>query len=445
MIQSYEMIAELHSHTSILRISPEVDVPITPRVRRLVDTAAFRRLARISQLGLVALVYPGATHSRFEHSLGVYRNAIDFLKQLAHDPLAPRVFSDRDAALFVVAGLLHDIGHWPYCHTIEDIKLVHLPKHEILAERLLRHRELAHLLRTDWDLDPEDIAQFLKPGHTPNVSDSQSILRSMLSGPIDIDKLDYLERDSLHAGVPYGRNFDRNRLVHSLCVDTLRHRLAISEKGKTAAEMMVFARYVMFSEVYWHHAVRSATAMLQRAVFELRDNEDLATAWADMDDATMQESLLEASRGKSFEPCVLGLFGLRRNLFKRIAQFDNLSDPDLHRSLARRPYHEIVAIARELSRRLQPSIDIPIGENDLLIDTPPIGLEVQFDLQVRMRDGSFRPLSDLSPVVQSLATRQFDELVKRVRVFVAPNLREAFRKVDVRPVLRELTGNDLLQ
>lgn len=441
MIQSSEMIPELHSHASILRISPEVDVPITPRVRRIVDTAAFRRLARISQLGLVSLVYPGATHTRFEHSLGVYRNAIDFLKQLAHDPKAPHVFSDRDAALFVVAGLLHDVGHWPYCHAIEDIKLVHLPKHEILAERLLCHRELAALLRTDWDLEPEDVARFLHPGAGNTASESHSILRSMLSGPIDIDKLDYLERDSLHAGVPYGRNFDRNRLVHSLCVDTDRNRLAISEKGKTAAEMMVFARYVMFSEVYWHHAVRSATAMLQRAVFELRDHEELATAWSDMDEATMQESLLDSSRGKPFEACVLGLFGARRSLFKRIAQFDNLSDPELHRTLAKRPYQEIVAIARELSREIQPSVDLPIRENDLLIDTPPKALEVQFDLQVRLRDGSFRPLSELSPVVQSLATRQFDELVKRVRVFVAPHLREAFRKVDVRPILARLTAD----
>lgn len=440
MLQSEVMIPELHSHASILRISPEVDVPVTPRVRRLIDTAAFRRLARISQLGLVSLVYPGATHSRFEHSLGVYRNAVDFLKQLAHDPEAPRVFSDRDAALFVVSGLLHDIGHWPYCHAIEDIKLVHLPKHEVLAERMLQHRELAHLLRTDWDLDPDDVAAFLHPDPLHVASDSRSILRSMLSGPIDIDKLDYLERDSLHAGVPYGRNFDRNRLVHSLCVDTARHRLAISEKGKTAAEMMVFARYVMFSEVYWHHAVRSGTAMLQRAVYELREQEDLANAWADMDEATMQESLLEVSRGKPFEPCVLGLFGLRRNLYKRIAQFDNLSDPELHRSLARRPYPEIVSIARELTRMVQPLVELPIRENDLLIDTPPVKLEVQFDLQVRLRDGGFLPLSELSPVVQSLATQQFDALVKRVRVFVAPHLREAFRKIDVRPALHQLTN-----
>src|SRR5690606_8046312 len=94
------------------------------------------------------------------------------------------------------------------------------------------------------------------------------LIRSILSGPIDIDKLDYLERDSLHAGVPYGRNLDKNRLISSLVLNESGDGLAISTKGKTAAELMVFARYVMFSEVYWHHAVRGATAMFTRAFYE---------------------------------------------------------------------------------------------------------------------------------------------------------------------------------
>ena len=89
---------------------------------------------------------------------------------------------------------------------------------------------------------------------------------------------------------------------------------------------------------------------------------------------------------------------------------------------------------------VQPLVELPIRENDLLIDTPPVKLEVQFDLQVRLRDGGFLPLSELSPVVQSLATQQFDAIVKRVRVFVAPHLREAFRKIDVRPALHQLTN-----
>src|SRR6185295_2882253 len=101
------------------------------------------------------------------------------------------------------------------------------------------------------------------------------LLASILSGPIDIDKMDYLARDSLHAGVPYGRNFDQGRLIGSLCVNQQGDGLAITDKGKTAAEMMVFARYVMFSEVYWHHGVRAATAMLQRAFFLLHGMLDL--------------------------------------------------------------------------------------------------------------------------------------------------------------------------
>jgi uncharacterized protein len=431
------MIPEVQPTTSIIRISPEVDVPITPRIRRLIDTAAFRRLARISQLGLVAWVYPGATHSRFEHSLGVYRNAIDFLKQLASDPHTPVVFGDRDASLFVVASLLHDIGHWPFCHAIEDLRLVDFPKHELLAERLLQHREVAACLRSDWELEPDEVAQFLNPKPNTPPSSMHSILRSMLSGPIDVDKLDYLERDSLHAGVPYGRNFDRHRLVHSLCVDTHRQRLAITDKGRTAAEMMVFARYVMFSEVYWHHAVRSATAMLQRAVFELRDEIDLVSAWLDMDEATMKESLVEHSRGKAWERCVSGLFGMRRALYKRVAQFDRLVEPDLHRALARRPYPEIASIAERFSAAVSQRLGRTVHKNDILIDAPPVKLEVQFDLRVRQRDQTYRDLGELSPVVQSLATQQFDDLVKRVRVFVAPELRDAVRRLDLPSLLRD--------
>lgn len=431
------MLPEIQSAVSIIRISPEIDVPLTPRVRRLIDTAAFRRLSRISQLGLVGLVYPGANHSRFEHSLGVYRNAIDFLKQLASDPQTPIVFGDRDAAIFVVAALLHDIGHWPYCHAIEDMRLAGLPRHEVLAERLLHHREIAQLLQSDWDLAPEDIAQFVHPHPSATPSSMQSILRSMLSGPIDVDKLDYLERDSLHAGVPYGRNFDRHRLVHSLCIDPERNRLAITDKGRTAAEMMVFARYVMFSEVYWHHAVRSATAMLQRAVYELREQSDLVHAWLDMDEATMRESLVENARGKAWEPCVFGLFGLRRSLYKRVAQFDRLTEPDLHRALARRPYAEIVAISERLSTLLSSHLSSPIHKHAVLIDTPPMKLEVQFDLRVRQRDHRFRQLGEVSPVVQSLATEQFDDLVKRVRIFVAPEWRDAVRRLDLPNLLRQ--------
>src|SRR5207253_10693863 len=119
-------------------------------------------------------------------------------------------------------------------------------------------------------------------------------LASILSGPFDVDKMDYLGRDSLHAGVPYGRNFDQGRLIGSLCLNSAGDGLAITEKGKTATEMMVFARYVMFSEVYWHHGVRAATAMLQRAFYLLHGMLDLDALFR-MTEGPMIAALVQAA------------------------------------------------------------------------------------------------------------------------------------------------------
>jgi HD superfamily phosphohydrolase len=432
------MIPELQPTSSVIRISPEIDVPITPRVRRLIDTAPFRRLAGVTQLGLVSLVYPGAIHSRFEHSLGVYRNAIDVLKQLANDPKQPVLFGDSDASLMIVSALLHDLGHWPFCHLIEDLGLLGSPRHELLAQRLLAHSELAGLLKSDWDLDPEAIGEFLDPQQGRSIDPLHSILRSILSGPIDIDKLDYLERDSVHAGVPYGRNFDRHRLVSSMCIDAERNRIALSEKGRTAAEMMVFARYIMFSEVYWHHAVRSATAMLQRSVFELRSRSELVESWLNMDDTSFKASVLTHSKGAPSESCASGIFGPSRMLYKRIAQFDRFCEPELHRTIASKPYAELLELSSRLADLLSNSTRSNVGMHDVLIDAPPVECEVQFDLRIRQKSGQYLELIEVSPVVQALATRQFDAMVKRVRVFVHPRLRDSLKKANIPGLLREI-------
>ncbi len=258
-------IPEIHGldrRCHLIRIPQECDVPLTPRVQQIIDTPEFRRLGRISQLGLVSLVYPAAHHTRFEHSLGVYRFALLYLKQLSYDDRFAAVVTPADAEQFIAAALLHDLGHWPFCHPIEDMRLAGVPHHELFANSFLLESEIADALRSDWGIAPREIVALLseKPRDV-----NRDCSASMLSGPIDVDKMDYLERDSLHAGVPYGRNFDQQRLIGSLCVNEAGDGLAISEKGRTAAEMMVFARYVMFSEVYWHHAVRCATAMLQRS------------------------------------------------------------------------------------------------------------------------------------------------------------------------------------
>jgi len=414
-----------------IRIPSELDVPVTPRVKSILDSSAMRRLSRISQLGLVSQVYPGATHSRLEHSLGVYRLAVQVLAQISRSADFAGALDDESAKLFLIAALVHDVGHWPYCHPLEDMRLDWIPRHEQLAKELICDEELGKIIRDEWQVEPEQVAEFL----APETSSKPSLLRSLLNGPIDVDKMDYLQRDSLHAGVPYGRNFDVGRLINSLCAGP-DGRIAITEKGKTAAEMMVFARYVMFSEVYWHHAVRCATAMLQRIVYEIfRSEPGVASRlsepshWLMQSEAEFANEILEKTANRApLHSLAAGLFGRQRRLYKRLAQFNFTENSAVHSALARRPYINLVTCAERLSERLSCFSLRRLEPTDVLIDAPPVKLEVQFQLDVRQRNATaevgsdrFFQLGNLSPVVSSLATNQFDNFVKRVRVFVCPD------------------------
>lgn len=244
----------------------------------------------------------------------------------------------------------------------------------------------------------------------------------MLSGPIDVDKIDYLMRDSLHAGVPYGRNFDQPRLIQSLCLNEMGDGLAITDKGKTAAELMVFARYVMFSEVYWHHAVRSATAMLQRAFFLLHRRVDVDALFR-MTESAMIDALFAAAGASPAADLLGGIFGTWRRLYKRVAQYSLFQQPDLYHRLARRPYPWLVRCAEHLAGVASTALSKVVAAHELLIDAPPQGLEVEFNVEVYFsKEKIYRHLGDVSPVVKTLAQQQFDDYVKRVRLFAHPRI-----------------------
>lgn len=412
-------IQQLDARRQLIRIPHELDVPLTPRVRQVIDTMEFRRLTRISQLGLVSLVYPAAHHTRFEHALGVYRMALLYLKRLAYDERFREAVTPHNAQVFIAAALLHDLGHWPFCHPVEDLQLPGVPDHELFANSFLLEGEISDALRDDWGIQPREVVALLseKPRNV-----GMQILQSMLTGPIDVDKMDYLYRDSLHAGVPYGQHFDQQRLIGSLCLNEAGNGLAITDKGRTAAEMMVFARYVMFSEVYWHHAVRSATAMLQRAFFLLHADLDLDSLFR-LAEQEMIDRLRQLAAGSPAVELLDGLFGSTRQLYKRAAQYSYFQHGEIYERLARRPYPWLAACSevfaniasRELGRRVAP--------HEVLLDAPPIQLEVEFDIEVYYpKEECYRPLGDVSPVVQTLARKQFDDYVKRVRLFVHPQL-----------------------
>lgn len=479
-------IVGLDARSSLVRIPPELDVPLTPRVRRLVDSRVFRRLSRVSQLGFVRLVYPGATHTRFEHSLGVYRVALLILKRLAHDERFATLVRPEEAEILILAALLHDVGHFPFCHLLEDLKLPGLIPHEEAAASYLLG-ELAPTIRADWNVDPADVCAVLSkrpPRRRPDDSDAEfsrrstvfRLLASVLSGPIDVDKTDYLLRDSCAAGVPYGKNYDVERLIGSVCLNERGDGIAISTKGKTAAELMVFARYVMFSEVYWHHASRSATVMFQRAVdliaqdvptkrliadFRRLSDAEIAAYLLRLTQPSGSSSFTDAAESANFAEIpsfpvdaslndvvfndftdsndetaplspadarrrdarrlLLGLFGPERRLFKRVLQFSVTEEPALYPRLAGRPYSEL----REISERFAIALGVP---GRLLVDAPPADKEVEFKIDVFYPDENvYRPLATVSPVVRALAQEQFDDYVKRVRVFAAPEVASTLR------------------
>lgn len=433
-----ELVA-LDARRQLVRIPPELDVPLSDRVRRLVDTCQFRRLARISQLGLVSLVYPAAQHTRFEHSLGAYRLALLYLKQLSADARFAGAVGPEQAGLLVAAALLHDVGHWPFGHPIEELALSGVPTHEQFAARFLGESELADVLRTHWQLEADEVLSLLLQ---QPVDPATRILASILSGPIDVDKLDYLPRDSLHAGVPYGRNFDQQRLLGSLCLNRAGDGLALTDKGRTAAELMVFARYVMFSEVYWHHAVRAATAMFQRAFYLLYQRLDLEALFA-LDEQQLIAQLQRAAAGTPAAELLAGLFGPRRRLYKRLAQYSFFACGPLYQRLARQPYPWLAACAERFAELASRAAGQPVAPHEVLFDAPPRAREVQCNVEIFFpKENVYRPLAEVSPVVRTLATEQFDDYVKRVRIFVHPRLLDRLRSLPNLPELVEQAAEE---
>jgi len=421
-------IASLDASRGIIRIPNEQDIPFTPRVRAIVDTAEFQRLRHISQLGLATQIYPGANHTRFEHALGVFNNAIRYVWQLGRDPRFCDIIDHHRAEVLLVSALLHDLGHWPFCHPIEDLSLPELPPHEAYAAEYLRpERELAQVLKSEWNIEAEEVLDVLV---ARTDSPELRLLRSILSGPIDIDKMDYLERDSLHCGVPYGRHFDKNRLIQSLVLNEAGDGLAITQKGKTAAELMVFARYVMFSEVYWHHAVRSATCMFARAFFELHSSFDLTTLFETSETETIR-LLRNKAAGTDSAQLVEGVFGAKRQLYKRAGEYSHYQQNELYELLAGKPYEFLVRCGRNLTEELNRRglVSRELSPVDILIDAPPPHREVEFKVPIYFaKENKYRLLSDVSPVIESLAKKQFDDYVKRVRIFASPDIRHQLQE-----------------
>jgi HD superfamily phosphohydrolase len=344
------------------------NIRVDERSLRLIDTQVFQRLRYVRQLGWAYLVYPGATHARFEHALGAHHLAGITLARMGQEGLL-RALPDEEPAIVQAALLLHDVGHYPYSHALEEIGA---PHHEDVARPLIAGGEVARILREIAPDAPERVLAFVR-------GRSNSPLQGLVSGSIDLDKIEYLKRDALMCGVPYGE-IDVDRLMNAFTVvadpDTGRPTVGIREKGLSALESLLFAKYQMYRNVYWHHAVRSATAMYKRLV-------EGAVAAGAITVETLagftDEALLHTLDERA--PSLL-LDGLRhRRLYKRAFECPAAELPEDYAEWIATDRPRVVAAEAAIADRLG------MERRDVLLDYPAKTQMLGLDLPVVRRDG----------------------------------------------------------
>lgn len=370
----------------------------------LVATREFQQLSRIKQLGPSYLVYPGATHTRLNHSLGVFHVARRILDRLASHPHAPGLSLEGGTA-FLAAALLHDVGHFPYTHGFRNLSLA---EHEVLTGEIVRHGELATRIRERLRVDPEIVAAIVDQ-QLPTPADGEiALYRRLLSGSLDPDKLDYLNRDAYFCGVPYGLqdiDFALSRIVPNGY-----DGIGLEESGVTAVENILFSKYLMYRAVYWHRTVRVATAMIKKAVFLGLEEGKLAPAELyGLDD----ESFITGIGGRSYPPFSLIRRVGSRDLLKPVVDIPYNPTNPLHQQLT--DIDRRNALEERAAGILDRAAKIPIQPYEVIIDLPdPVSFEADFPIFSDGAASAFVEKSVFTPEV----VRRFTENLRRIRLII---------------------------
>ncbi len=250
---------------NIIRLRTDTDEGLL--MVRLIDASEFQRLRRIKQLGLALYTYQGAEHSRFAHSLGVLHLMTRVLDRLGES----RSISEEDRAAARAAALLHDVGHGSFSHVTEKVLGFH---HEAWTVRavLSDETEIGQILKAYAPTLPRRVADIIEGKFQP------AALAQLVSSQLDVDRMDYLLRDSLMTGAKYGI-YDLEWIINALQIDEANDRIYVAARGLYAVEEYLQARYYMFRQVYFHRTLRSAEAVLRSI---LRRAVELAAAGKDV-------------------------------------------------------------------------------------------------------------------------------------------------------------------
>ena len=379
----------------------------------LVDTDVFQRLRYVRQLGWTYLVYPGATHSRFEHALGTHHLSRRTLALLCEAEDAASI-SEQEQAIVRSAALLHDVGHYPFSHALEEIGALH---HEDVARPLITKGAVASLLSSRLGDDaPAKVFDLIR-------GESKSALQGLISGSLDLDKIEYLKRDAFMCGVPYGE-IDVDRLTNSLVlVDdpaTGRAAIGVQEKALSALESLLFAKYQMYRNVYWHHAVRSATAMYKRLVEDaveagIVDGHSLATY--------TDEGLMHRLESAFATPLFVALKA--RKLYKRGAEWPAAELDETIEWIA--SDRKRVTAAEDLLAK-----EFGLASGELLLDYPVKTQMLGLDIPVLRRSGKVERLTGegwIGTINLPSLSEELYESARWLRVFTAKRTKLEPRKI----------------
>ncbi|MBO3753575.1 MAG: HD domain-containing protein [Candidatus Brockarchaeota archaeon] len=407
-------------------------IHITGVERSLIDTPVFQRLRRIKQLAGAHLTYPGATHTRFLHSLGVMLTASKIFSHLAN--YYPERVDKDGLQLIRLAGLLHDIGHGPFSHTFEEV---------LSEKRSMTHEEVASML-----IGGTEIADLVsKAGFTAEEVSRLSVgkdssrskwVNQIISSYFDADILDYLPRDSFFTGVEYGL-VDSERIIDSMLL--WEDSLAIDEAALYALESLFIARYMMFKAVYFHRTVRAAVIMLSRAMLLVDDAVGLTgfkdpEEYVSLDDHSVIQRIISMDNATEEARLAKRLITgyLNRSLLKSVFEIMMYHEDPLYHSLISRPSLR-GSLENEIAEEagLAPSLvflDLPSVPS--LPYHPDYSGEKHggFDVKIIGREDSERmakSVFDVSPMVQSL--KGFMGLA---RVYTFPEHRERVFKASKR-------------
>lgn len=363
----------------------EVPAEILP----LVDSPALQRLHHIRQLGFAYLVYPGANHTRFEHSLGAMHLASLLCRHLG--------FGTAETRTICCAALLHDIGHGPYSHASERLMQEYTQfSHDDIREQL-KEPILAKQLEIN-SISPDEVAALISGSHR---------YAGIIHGDLDVDRMDYLLRDAHYTGAPYG-NFDAERLTKSLAV--VDNTIVLNESGISAAESLLIARTLMGPSVYYHHACRIAEEMFLLACrSHFRKDVDAVREFLTMDDVTATALLLNSD-----EEITRDLINRirTRNLYKRaVYAGKELVDRD-HLPQTKSGIERLHTAIAETAG---------VAPDKIILDIPPLRKEMKMDIKIRNHH-DLVPFEEIVPMIAMMnATRQGQW---RLGVYAPAELRE---------------------